>query len=122
MILKLKSNKENLQDDFERILDVLSVAVNRGLNKSLLSDLQKEEHLQRSNLWMYQKNGSCSDFKNFDRVDLKPTMNDYWLDIQSRSETGITFILRFRYAKSENEDIFSKMLLYLFSHNLELLT
>lgn len=122
MVLKLKSNKENLQDDFERILDVLSVAVNRGLNKSLLSDLQKEEHLQRSNLWMYQKNGSCSDFKNFDRVDLKPTMNDYWLDIQSRSETGITFILRFRYAKSENEDIFSKMLLYLFSHNLELLT
>ncbi len=119
MVLKLKTKKEDLRKEFERMLDVLSVCVNRGLTDNLLDDLEKD-HIKRSHLWMYQHNGSCSDFENFDRVDLKPTMNDYWLHIQSRSETEIVFTITFRYAKQENEDIFSKMLMYLFSGNVEL--
>jgi hypothetical protein len=120
MELKLKSKKDNLQNEFERILDVLSIALNRGLTKSVLSDLEKE-HIERGHLWMYQKNGSCSDFKNCDRVDLKPCMNDYWLNIRFKSETEIIFVLKFRYSPSKEdcENIFSKMLLFLFSNDLE---
>lgn len=116
MELKLKSKKENLQNKFERILDVLSIALNRGLSESILRDLEKEDHIQRSHLWMYQNNGACSDFQNCDRVDLKPCMNDYWLNINFKSETEIIFVLSFRYSqnKEKYEKIFSKMLLFLF--------
>jgi hypothetical protein len=121
MELKLKSKKENLQNEFERILDVLSIALNRGLTESILRDLEKEDHIQRSHLWMYQKNGACSDFKNCDRVDLKPCMNDYWLNINFKSETEIIFVLTFRYSqnKEKYENIFAKMLLFLFRDCLE---
>lgn len=121
MVLELTAKKEDLKTEFERMLDVLSIALNRGITDNILDDISKIDHGHRSHLWMYQKNGSCSDYENFDRVDLKPCMNDYWLFIANRSETSIIFSLTFRYAKQEEEeDIFSKMLLYLFSGNLRI--
>jgi hypothetical protein len=106
-----RNNDEDLQKSFERILDVLSIALNRGLTESIIRDLSKEDHEQRSHLWMYQKNGGASTFKNCDRVDLMPCMNDYWIYFERKTKASIIFELKFRYS---DPTFFRKILTYLF--------
>lgn len=114
MKLILKS-KENLQERLENIAGVLCVCLNRGITDNLQVDLEKEEHVQRQFLWMYQNNGSVSNFEKCSRIDLVPALNNYWLYIFSRTDNEIVFEINFRYNSSNRKEIFEKFILELFN-------
>ena len=99
MKLKLfRRTKEQLQSEFERICDVLSVAVNRGLTEDLFYELvHNNDNDRRSHLWQYQHNQMPSNFDEFDRVDLFPSVNNYWVNVSRHTDTEIIFEINFRY-------------------------
>lgn len=116
MKLTLKEKtKEELQSKFERICDVLCIAVNRGLTSDILYDLDYIfDNNNRTHLWMYQYNQMSSTFDEFDRVDLFPLVNNYWVNVSHRTDTEIIFKINFRYDNGNIATDISKVIGWLF--------
>ena len=103
MKLKLKAkNNIPIRESFENLLDVIWVILNKEINTDYIQERLLENH-DRSSYWQYQYNETPSTFEESTRVNLIPSRNNYWINIDEKSEDNIIFRINFRYFKEKAE-------------------